>query len=209
MTSTPSPTVPQASYVRPFANQLPANARLLVQAGAADGALARQYRKIYPASSLLAVDADPARAQQARGYADRVYQADLDTAGDAFYQQLEWADGWFFDATLEQLANPLRVLAQIRKVIHYDACIVARIANSAYWDAPADAPRNPLVIANMLELFQRAGFRVVSGILLNQSALPADVEAALRLRAQQTGIQLEDLIEQVQPSHYLIKAMPA
>ena len=206
MTQTPSQ---QASYVRPFANQLPPNARLLVQAGAADGALARQYRKIYPASSLLAVDADPARAQQARSYADRVYQADLDTAGDAFYQQLEWADGWFFDATLEQLADPRRVLAQIRKVMHYDASIVARVANNAYWDAPDQAPRSHLVIAGMLELFQHAGFRIVSGILLNQSALPPDVEAALRLRAQQTGIQLEDLVEQVQPSHYLIKAMPA
>ena len=137
MTQTPPKADAQAAYVRPFANQLPPNARLLVQAGAADGALARQYRKLYPASSLLVVDADPARAQQARGYADRVYQADLDTAGDAFYKQLEWADGWFFDATLEQLDNPLRVLTQIRKVIHYDGCIVARIANSAFWDAPA------------------------------------------------------------------------
>lgn len=209
MTPTPSRDAPQASYVRPFANQLPPNARLLVQAGAADGALARQYRNIYPASSLLAVAAEPARAQEARSYAERVYQADLDTVGAAFYRQLEWADGWYFDATLEQLANPLRVLTQIREVIHFDACIVARIANAAYWDAPAEAPRQPLVIATMLELFQQAGFRVVSGILLNQSALPAEVEAALRLRALETNRPLEDLVEQVQPSHYLIKAMPA
>ena len=199
----------EADYVTPFANLLPPNARLLVQAGAADGELARHYRKIYPASSTLVVDADPAGAQQARAYAERVYQADLGTAGDAFYQQLEWADGWFFDATLEQFEQPLRVLAQVRKVIQYDACIVARIANGAHWRQPETPARHQLEIATILALFERSGFRVVNGILLNPAPLPADIEAALRLQAVQQDVAPQLLIEAVQPSHYLIKAMPA
>lgn len=203
------PSVPAAAYVAPYANLLPPNARLLIQAGATDGELARHYRKTYPASSVLAVDADPQRAQQARDYADRVYQADLDTASDAFYKQLEWADGWFFDCTLEHLADPLRVLQQVRKMIQYDACIVARIANSAHWDAPAIAPRHQLLIGTMLELFQRAGFRLASGVELNPSSLPADVEAALRLQALHAGSAPETLIQAAQPSHYLLKAFPA
>jgi hypothetical protein len=204
-----SPADSAAPYVAPFANLLPPNARLLVQVGAGDGALARHYRRIYPASSMLAVDADPARAQQARAYADRVHQADLDTAGDAFYQQLEWADGWFFDATLEQFEHPLRVLAQVRKVIQYDACVVARIANASHWRQPATPPRHRLEIATMLALFERGGFRVVNGIQLNAEPLPPDVEAALRAQAAQSGVVPELLMEVVQPSHYLIKAMPA
>lgn len=198
-----------AAYVAPFRDLLLPNARLLVQAGAGDGGLARAYRKLYPAAGLMVVDADPALAAQAREYADRVYQADLDTVSAAFYQQLQWADGWYFDATLEQYADPLRVLRQVRAVIQCDASIVARITNRAYWDAPAAAPRHGWVIADMLELFANSGFRVVSGVLLNPGPLPAEVLASLQAQAAQGGAALEQLIEAAQPSHYLIKAMPA
>jgi hypothetical protein len=198
-----------ADYLAPFRDLLMPNARLLVQAGAGDGSLAREYRKLYPASATLVVEADPAQARRASEYAERVYQNDLDTVSAAFYKQLEWADGWYFDATLEQYADPLRVLQHIRKVIQYDASIVARITNRAYWDAPAAAPRHQWVIADMLALFASSGFRVVSGVLLNPGPLPAEVLAALQAQAAQGGAPLEALIEAAQPSHYLIKAMPA
>lgn len=198
-----------APYVAPYLSMLPPNARLLVQAGATDGGLARKYLKTYPAASVLVVDADAARAQQARLYASRVYQADLDTVSDAFYRQLEWADGWFFDTTLEQLENPLRVLQQVRKVIQFDACIVARIANYRYWNAPVDAPRHCMEVAAMLALFEQSGFRVADGVLLNPSTLPADIEAATRDQAAQANVDPEALLQAILPSHYLIKAVPA
>lgn len=197
------------AHVAPLANLLPPNARLLVQAGACDGALARHYHALYPASSLLVVDAEAAGAQRARAYAERIYQADLDTAGPGFYQQLTWADGWIFDTTLEQFAQPARVLAQLRQVIQYDACVVARIANGAHWQTPEQPARHQLEIGAMVALFEDNGFRVVNGILLNPGPVPADVETALRLQALRTGVAPELLLEAVQPSHYLIKAMPA
>ncbi|WP_432380655.1 hypothetical protein [Duganella sp. P38] len=197
------------SYVEPFRSVLPPNARLLVQAGANDGALVRDYRALYPASCTLVVEADPARAQQARDYAERVYLADLDTAGAAFYKQLEWADGWYFDATLEQYANPLHVLQQVRKVIQVDASIVARVANRNYWEAPATPARHAWSLDEMLAVFQYAGFRVVSGVLLNPAALPPAIEAGLRQQAAASGVAPETLLDAAQPSHYLIKAVPA
>lgn len=199
------------AYVEPLRSMLPPNARLLVQAGASNSELARDYRALYPASCTLVVEADPARAQQARDYAERVYVADLDSAGDAFYQQLQWADGWYFDATLEQYAYPLQVLQQVRKVLPYDACIIARIANRDYWNAPAaeQAPRHAWGIGDILALFQHAGFRVADGVLLNPSPLPADVDAALRQQAASSGVAAEALLDAAQPSHYLIKAVPA
>lgn len=200
---------PQQPYVAPFFATLPPNARLLVQAGAANGELARAYRDIYPASSWLAVEHDPARAQQARAYADRVQQADLDTAGDAFYRQLEWADGWVFDATLENLRDPAQVLAKVRRVIQFDACIVARVANSAHWQAPAVAPRHPMALDATLALLRGAGFRVAGGILLDPETLPAELETALRLRAARDGADPAPLLEALRPSHYLLKAVPA
>ncbi|MRW90448.1 hypothetical protein GJ699_10670 [Duganella sp. FT80W] len=197
------------SYVEPFRSMLPPNARLLVQAGANDGELARDYRALYPASSLLVVEAEPARAQHARDYAERVYQADLHSASDALYKQLEWADGWYFDASLEQLANPARVLQRVRKVLPVDACVVARITNGVYWDAPATPPRHAWTITDILNLFQQSGFRVVSGVLLNPAPLPPEIEAALRQRAAEQGLEAQTLLDAAQPSHYLIKAVPA
>lgn len=197
------------SYVEPFRSILPPNARLLVQAGATDGDVARDYHALYPATSTLVVEADPARAQQAREYAERVYLADLDTAGAAFYKQLEWADGWYFDATLEQYANPLHVLQQLRKVIQADACIVARIANRNYWDAQATPARHAWSIDEMLAVFQYAGFRIASGVLLNPAPLPSAIEAELRQQAAASGVAPETLLDAAQPSHYLIKAVPA
>lgn len=197
------------AHVAPLANLLPPNARLLVQAGAGDGELARHYHALYPASCLLVVDPEAAGAQRARAYAERVYQADLDTAGQGLYQQLTWADAWIFDATLEQFAQPARVLAQLRRAIQYDACVVARVANGAHWQAPERPPRHRLEIDAMVALFEDNGFRVVNGIMLNPGPLPADVETALRLQALRSGVAPEPLMEAAQPSHYLIKAMPA
>lgn len=188
---------------------LPPNARLLIQAGAGNGELARDYRALYPASCTLVVDADAARAEQARDYAERVYLADLDTAGEAFYKQLEWADGWYFDATLEQFANPLQVLQQVRKVMPFDACIIARIANRHYWDAPATPPRHAWGLNEMLAIFQHSGFRVADGVLLNPASLPPAIEAALHQQAVAAGTAPELLVDAAQPSHYLIKAVPA
>jgi len=203
-----TPTPPQ-SYIAPLLATLPPNARLLVQAGARDGDLARAYRDIYPASSWLAVEDDAAHAQQARAYADRVHQADLDSTGEAFYRQLEWADGWIFDATLENLRHPDRVLAQVRRVIQCDACIVARVANSAHWQAPARAPRHPMALDATLALLRGAGFRIASGVLLDPGTLPAELDTALRLRAASEGADPGPLLEAARPSHYLIKAVPA
>lgn len=205
-------SLPESSnpaYIGPYLSTLPQNARLLVQAGATDGALARKYRANYPATSWLVADADATQAQQAREYADRVHQVDLEQAGDTFYKHLEWADGWIFDGTLEQLREPGKVLAQVRKVIQYDACIVARVANARYWNAPAELPRHQLAIEGILALFDQHGFRVVNGVMLNPAPLPQAVTDALQLRAAQTGVPLDALVDDAQPSHYLIKAMPA
>jgi hypothetical protein len=205
-------SLPESSnpaYIGPYISMLPQNARLLVQAGAADGGLARKYRANYPATSWLVADADAAQAQQARAYADRVHQVDLEHAGDTFYKHLEWADGWVFDGTLEQLQEPGKVLAQVRKVIQYDACIVARVANANYWNQPAGQTRQQLAIDGILALFDKHGFRVVNGIMLNPAPLPQHVADALQQRAAQAGVPVQALIDDAQPSHYLIKAMPA
>ncbi len=203
------PEYSNAPHIGPFLSMLPPNARLLVQAGGDDGGLGRKFRSIYPATSWLVVDADPKLTLKARAYADPVHLADLETVGDTFYKQLEWADGWIFDCTFERFRCPGKVLEQVRKVIQYDGCIVFRIANSGYWKQSAESRRNRLAIGDILGLLKDNGFRVVNGVLLIPAPMPQDVADVLRRRAAQTGEKEELLQDDAQASHYLIKAMPA
>lgn len=166
--------------------KLPPNARQLVLAGAGDGALARQYRSSYPASAVVVVEGDPAAAQRATGFAERVIQARLDAVGADFYRHLQWADGWLFDGTLEQLLAPDKVLAQIRAAMQYDACVVACVSNPAFSLAPL---HHPWDYDALQALFAAAGFRMVDAIALRPGAAPGGPTPP--------------------PSHFLLKAMPA
>ncbi|WP_374581651.1 hypothetical protein [Pseudoduganella sp.] len=165
-----------------ISNTLPPNARLLVQVGAGDGALARHYHRSYPTTSLVVVEADTAAAQRATSFAERVVQVQLESAGSAFYRHLQWADAWLFDGTLERLAEPARVLAGIRAVLNYDACVLACVSNPAA-ATEADA-RHALDLAALQNLFSEAGFRLAATIAIS----PGGTDT---------------------PSHFLIKAMPA
>lgn len=168
-----------------IAATLPPNARQLVQAGAGDGALAHTYRASYPSTALVVVEGEPAAAQRATGFAERVIQARLDSVGGDFYRHLQWADAWLFDGTLEQLQAPARVLAGIRAAIQFDACVLACVGNPGYAGAPPHAWDFPA----LQTLFAEAGFRLASAVALKPGAAPADAAAPA--------------------SHFLLKAMPA
>jgi hypothetical protein len=60
-----------------------------------------------------------------------------------------------------------------------------------------------------LSVFQQANFTVASGVVLNPAPLPPAVESLLRQQAAQAGVAPEVLLDSAQPSHYLIKAVPA
>lgn len=206
----PGPTpAAQAGYIGPYIGLLPPNARQLVQAGSGDGVLARAYKRIYPAAHYRCLEADAERANLARTYADAAIQVDLNTAGEALYQHLRWTDAWIFDATLENLQAPAQVLAQIRKVIEPDACIVARIANSQHWKPPAQAPLHPYSLEQVMALFHLSGFRVETGAELHYGPPPPPAEQLLRQQAQQLGIDPEQALSQATPSHFLVKAVSA
>lgn len=175
-----------AARIGALLGKLPPNARQLVLAGAGDGALASQYRASYPASALVVVEGDPAAAQRATGFAERVIQARLDAVGADFYRHLQWADCWLFDGTLEQLLAPDKVLAQIRAAMQYDASVVACVSNPGFALAPL---HHPWDYDALQTLFGEAGFRLTHAIALRPGAAP-DAPA--------------------QPaSHFLLKAMPA
>ncbi|MCE3265121.1 MAG: hypothetical protein K0R43_4200 [Pseudoduganella sp.] len=164
---------------------LPPNARQLVQVGAGDGALARSYRDSYPASALVVLEGDPAAAQRAQAFAERVVQVQLDSAGASLFTHLQWADCWLFDETLETLAAPARVLAAIRGAMQYDACVLACVSNP-----DAGTPQHGLDAPALQTLFSDAGFRIASAISLSPGAPQAGQPAP-------------------RPTHFLIKAMPA
>lgn len=199
---------------------LPPNARNLIQAGSGDGALARHYKQIYPASFYQAVEAGPEAAQRARAHCDSVHQADLEQAGDDFFRHFAMADGWIFDRTLGLLRQPLAVLKAIARHLAADACVVICAPNSTYWQAAAVAP-GALSRAQLLDCLQHAGFNMTTGVALNGQPPDAAAQAALRLEAglgsgaadadadAGAGAGAEQLIRDAHASHFLIKAMLA
>ncbi len=153
-----APSAYDQARVEAIANTLPPNARLLVQVGADGGALARHYHGMYPSTSWVVLEADGAAAQRATRYAERVIQVRLDSADPGLFHHLQWADAWLFDLTLERLQQPAAVLAALRAVIQYDACVLACVAN------PGDQ------LAALTQLLHEAGFRLCANYALNAGA---------------------------------------
>jgi len=150
-----------SARVEAIANTLPPNARLLVQVGAGDGALARYYHSLYPATAFAVIEAQPAAARLATGFAERVIQVQLDDADAGLFRHLQWADGWLFDLTLERLRDPGAVLGAIRQVIQYDASLLVCVAN------PGDE------LAALNRLLSDAGFRLCNTYALSAGSASA------------------------------------
>lgn len=190
-------------HVEPMYTLLPPNARRLVAVGTAAAALARRYRRSYPAASFQAID--PAATDDAF---EIVHAADAGRADDALFARFAMADGWVFDGTLETLPDPARVLAGIRRVMQADTAIVARIANTLYWRANA-GQAGVAGSAGLVALFQEANLHLATGIGLQGEAPDAGTEQALRDAALAAGRDAGVALAEATPTHFLVRAVPA
>lgn len=183
---------------------LPPNARCLVEVGGGDGALARQYKAIYPAAFYRRI----VGAAEDQAACDVLHRSEIDSAGDELFRRFEMADCWIFDGALERMADAEGVLGRIRRRIAPDACVVARIANGNHWARLGQDSGWSRSAA--LDLFQRAGYALGGGMAL-MGPPPQDeaVLDALRRGAEARGADPAAVLQDSLPTHYLIKAVPA
>lgn len=179
---------------------LPPNARRLLQAMPASGALAAAYKKHYPASVFQHVGGAPLAQSQA----DLHTPVDLDSAPDDFFAPLAMADCWIFDETLETLADPQGLLARIKRHLPLDACVVACVANPACWSGAGRGIAPP----QLARMFIQAGLRIVRGIALVGAQPDAARMQALREQAAASP-EPEQAVRDALSSHTLIVARPA
>lgn len=204
---------------------LPLGAMNVVEIGANDGALARAYKLSNPPCRYTSVSIDAQNANLERGARDEVVLADVNTLSNQFFSDHSNTDCWVLDQVLERMLKPSQLLANIRKVIKPDGCVVAVIPNAQHWVVQAKlcigdfryaesgilnkSHLRMFTRATMLELFQQAGFQVVQGYPVVHSKIEnPNLIAAIKQFAECVGANPDVALEDSQANHYVVKAVP-
>lgn len=112
---------------------VPPGARRVVEAGCADGELARAYLARHPGCEYVGIEMDAARAALARPGLARVIEADIEGMDAAALGALAPVDAWVFGDVLEHLVDPWALLARVRVTLAPDGVVVACIPNMQHW----------------------------------------------------------------------------
>ena len=205
---------------------VPVTSQKLVEIGCADGAFAKAHKARNSVCNYTGVERDMAAANAARPHCDFVYHMDIEQAGAEFYAHVTGADCWILGDVLDQLHDPLALLAKIRAHLAPGGCVVISMRNFQHWSFQARLNAGDLryqagssldpaqlrvyTRGSMLDLLQQAGFRIGGG-----SARIPDEPArerylpAIRLMAEASGIDPASAVEDALPAQYIIVAVPA
>jgi SAM-dependent methyltransferase len=112
---------------------LPRMARRVIEIGCSAGALAREYKKLNPATDYVGVEITPQFESLAARYCDRVEIVDLERLSDAEFDARYRADCWVFGDTLEHMVDPWLILRRIRRGLPADGCVALCVPNARHW----------------------------------------------------------------------------
>ena len=112
---------------------IPANAKKILEIGCSTGALARAYKEINSKVHYVGIEIDPRYALLAERYCDACLVQDIELVPQKFWKKTADRDCWIFGDSLEHLKDPWSILANIRKYISADGCIVTCIPNAQHW----------------------------------------------------------------------------
>ena len=209
------------SNLLPF---IPADAKNIMEIGCNNGSLARAYKNINYICNYTGLDINSDMVDLARKPCDFVFEMDIESADEHFFQDAKHVDCWIFAEVLEYLNDPLALLEKIRKVIPTNGSIVACIPNMQHWSMQARLNSGDLKYETtgllkphhlrwfsrntIVEMFQQAGFQIIGGIATIAIETGEQFHSAIRLMAQCTGIDPEIAVQDATPLHYIIKAIP-
>ncbi|MFZ4854798.1 MAG: methyltransferase domain-containing protein [Desulfuromonadaceae bacterium] len=205
---------------------IPNGGKKYVEIGSNSGALARVCKEANSSCNYTSVEIDPGKWNIVKGVCDQVVNCDIDTLGDVLFCEHASADCWILDRCLEHMKDPGLLLTRIRKVIGGDSCVVAAIPNAQHWSIQAklcvgggrwyadsglllDCNQLWLTRATMVELFQKTGFKVVSGYSVTHKKLENQLlsEAIMKL-ATSVGADPNQALQDAQPVQYIFKVVP-
>jgi SAM-dependent methyltransferase len=204
---------------------IPRTARRLIEIGCSSGALAREYKKLEPASHYTGVEIDATYAQLAQRHCDVTLTADLDLVSEDFWRAHADRDCWIFGDTLEHLKDPWRVLKSIRQVIPSEGHVAVCIPNAQHWSLIARLScgdfryedqglldRTHLrwfTRATLLELFDSCGFEVQAGFprIFQENHRETFLPLIGQL-ARAAGADPEVAMRDAQPLQYVLLVKP-
>jgi SAM-dependent methyltransferase len=203
---------------------MPSDSSSVLEFGCSSGALAREYKKVNPLARYVGVEISDEYAQLARRFCDHVFELDVDSVPDSFYDENSLVDCWVFGDVLEHLKDPWRVLRQIRRVIG-KGCVVACIPNAQHWSVQArlcagsfqyeDAglmDRTHLrwfTRQTIHELFNQSGFKLEAGFPRIFPEPQRDIFVqAIREMAKVIGLDPDIAAADCAPLQYVVRAVP-
>jgi 2-polyprenyl-3-methyl-5-hydroxy-6-metoxy-1,4-benzoquinol methylase len=202
---------------------LPTNAQQVMEIGCNNGALARAYKKLNPICHYTGVEIDMQAVRQARMPCDFVFNMDIESADEHFFQDARHIDCWILPEVLAYLKDPWSLLAKINKVIPANGSIIASIPNMQHWSMQARLnsgnlnyeakgllkrghlrwfSRNAIV-----EMFAHAGFQISAGIATIGENADEKILSAIRVMAEHAGIDPVVAVQDAIPLEYIIKAV--
>ena len=213
-------------YNRDLLGLVPAGRRRVVEVGSAHGAFAKALRALQPGVHITGIDVDEEYARLAARFCDRVVVCDVETLSAPAFSALFPSDCWIFGDSLEHLRDPWRVVAEVRRRIDPDGCLVACIPNAQHWSVQARLAAGELHYEDeglldrthlrwftrktMVAMFERAGWRVDRTVLRGlQQPVPPPVLGALQQMAQAVGADPRQAAVDAQVYQFVFRLLPA
>jgi|SRR5215831_1154842 len=205
---------------------LPKSAGRIVEVGCSSGALAREYKNSNPDCEYIGIELDPAYAEAARRFCNRVLVGNIETMADDVFSTIAPSDCWIFGDVLEHLYNPWQVLERLRSHMTANHCIVACIPNMQHWSVQANLMAGALFYQDsglfdrthirwftritIIDMFTKAGLVIEKAFprIFDNSAGTKVIEA-IRNTATSLGMDPNVAVNDSLPIQYVLKAVPS
>ncbi len=116
---------------------LPKGLKRVVEVGSSSGALAREYKRLYPGCHYTGIEVDERYAELSRRYCDEVLCADIEGMEPAAFDRLFPSECWIFGDSLEHLRDPWSLLKKVRSGLAHGGAVAACIPNAQHWSLQA------------------------------------------------------------------------
>ena len=116
-------------------SRIPLDARRILDVGCGAGGLGAAFRRRNPVTELLAVEPDPALADQAAAHYDAVYRIDIEAVAPPVAEGS--LDALILGDVLEHLRDPWAVLRRDAPMLAEDGVLLACVPNLEHWSFAA------------------------------------------------------------------------
>lgn len=214
-----------AEIARAILSLIPPGTQNVVEVGRCDSTLVRMFKTLYPQSLYTAINTDLKQLSLSRGLFDSSLSLDIETLSDEMLQQFKHQHCWILNQALEVMRDPWGFLARVRRILPSDGAVIACVPNMQHWFIQAKLACGDFryeseglitqhqlrwfTRISMLQMFQQAGFKVISGQPIIREKLENElITTAITNFARSAGVDPEMALRDAMPYQFIVKAIP-